>query len=104
MAVPLAPVRVSSQMPLAPSVTSVTSVTSVSNDKGDNEIIPGAVHRSLAFDLQLRKRLENLTYVTFDATSYRLKWGPLPPNEIGRIAQHVRRKKERTKKGIGNEA
>ena len=40
MEVPPAPVRVPSQMPLAP------SVWSVSNDKGDNEIIPGAVHRS----------------------------------------------------------
>ena len=37
------PVRVPSQKPL---VASVTSVTSVTNDKDDNEIIPGAVHRS----------------------------------------------------------
>ena len=36
VAVPLAPVRVPSQRPLASSVTSVTSVT---NDKGDNEMI-----------------------------------------------------------------
>ena len=43
MAVPPAPVRVSSQRPLAPSVASVTSVA---NDKGDNEMILGAVHRS----------------------------------------------------------
>ena len=43
MAVPPAPVRVSSKRPLAPSVGSVTSVA---NDKGDNEIILGAVHRS----------------------------------------------------------
>ena len=41
VAVPPAPVRVPSQMPLAPSVTSVTSVA---NDKGDNEMIPGGVH------------------------------------------------------------
>ena len=44
MAVPLAPVRVPSQRPLTPSVTSVTSVA---NDKGDNEMIPVAVHRCL---------------------------------------------------------
>ena len=25
------------------------------------------------------------------ATSHWLKWGPLPPNELGRIAQHVRK-------------
>ena len=42
MAVPPAPVRVPSQRPLT---ASVTSVTSVANDKGDNEIIPGAVLR-----------------------------------------------------------
>ena len=42
MAVPPAPVRVPSQRPLGPSVTSVLSVV---NDKGDNEMIPGAVHR-----------------------------------------------------------
>ena len=43
MAVPPAPVRVPSQRPLAPSVASVMSVA---NDKGDNEIILGAVQRS----------------------------------------------------------
>ena len=43
MAVPPAPVRVSSQRPLAPSVASVKLVA---NDKGDNEMILGAVHRS----------------------------------------------------------
>ena len=46
VAVPPAPVRVPSQRPLAPSVASVTSVTSVANDKGDNEMILEAVHRS----------------------------------------------------------
>ena len=43
LAVPPAPVRVPSQRPLAPSVASVTSVA---NDKGDNEMILGAVHGS----------------------------------------------------------
>jgi hypothetical protein len=38
-----APVRVLSQRPLGPSVASVTSVV---NDKGDNEMILGTVHRS----------------------------------------------------------
>ena len=41
--VPPAPVRAPSQMPLAPSVASVTSIA---NDKGDNEMILGAVHSS----------------------------------------------------------
>ena len=48
VAVPSAPVRVPSQRPLAPSVASVTSVA---NDKGDNEMILGAVHRSLGICL-----------------------------------------------------
>ena len=43
VALPAAPVRAPSQRPLAPSVASVTSVA---NDKGDNEMIPGTVHRS----------------------------------------------------------
>ena len=41
---PLLPVRVPSQRPLAPSVASVTSVA---NDKDDNEMILGAVQRRL---------------------------------------------------------
>ena len=40
---PPAPVRVPSQRPLSPSVASVTSF---GNDKGDNEMILGALHRS----------------------------------------------------------
>ena len=52
MVVPPAPVRVLSKRPCAPSVTSVTSVA---NDKGDNEMILGAVHSSPGFALRLRK-------------------------------------------------
>ena len=43
MAVPAALFRVPSQRPLA---TSIASVTSVTNEKDDNEMILGAVHRS----------------------------------------------------------
>ena len=43
VAVPPASIRVPSQRPLAPSVVLVTLVA---NDKGDNEMIIGAVHRS----------------------------------------------------------
>ena len=42
LVVPPAPLRIHSQRPLAPNVASVTSVP---NDKGDNEMILGAVHR-----------------------------------------------------------
>ena len=49
MAVLPAHVRVASQRPLSPSVASVTSF---SNDKGDNEMIPGAVHRPLGLTVE----------------------------------------------------
>ena len=58
VAVPAAPVRVPSQRPLAPSVASVTSFA---NDKGDDQIILGAVKELLAFTLQLRETPENLS-------------------------------------------
>ena len=35
---------------------------------------------------------------------HRLKWGPLPPNEVGKIAKHVRnRNKRKGRVGIGTE-
>ena len=43
VAVPPAPILVPSQRPLAPSVAPVTSV---SNNKGDNEMALGTVHKS----------------------------------------------------------
>ena len=58
VSVPPAPVRVPSQRPLAPSVASVSSVP---NDKGDNEMILGAVNRSPDICLKLRKTPENLS-------------------------------------------
>ena len=56
VAVPPAPVRVPSQRPLAQSVASVT------NDKGDNEMILGAVHRSPTAGGNLRFR-ESVRYL-----------------------------------------
>ena len=90
MVVPPAPVQVPSQRPLAPSVASVTSVA---NDKGDNEMIPGLCTDLLAFALQLSKTPENLRRKFDEGTVRRhcLKWGPFPPNEVSRIAQHVRK-------------
>ena len=52
MAVLPAPVWVPSQRPLARSVTSVMLVT---NDKGDNEMILGGVHRSPGIPLRTGK-------------------------------------------------
>ena len=46
----------------------------------------------LAFTLQLRRILDNISEKTIDegfATSNRLKQGALPPNEVGMTAQHV---------------
>ena len=54
VAVPPAPVRVPSQRPLGPSVASVTSVA---NDKDDNGIILGAVHRSPGICLTAEENL-----------------------------------------------
>ena len=54
VAVPPAPVRVPSQRPLAPSVASVTSVA---NNKGDNEMMLGTVHRSPGLCLSIEENL-----------------------------------------------
>ena len=56
VAVPPAPVWVPSQRPLAPRVASVMSVA---NDKGDNEMILGAVHRSPGVFLTAKENPRN---------------------------------------------
>ena len=89
MVVPSAPVRVPSQRPLAP------SVTSVANNKCDNEMILGAVHRSsgifLTAEENPRKPQLGDRQMKDCTTSPRLKWGPFHQNEVGTIAQHVRK-------------
>ena len=89
MAVPLTSVRAPSQRPLAP------SVTSVAKDNDDNEVIQGAVYRSPGScltaeespgKLQLGYRLMK---GLCDQSSFQM--GSFPPNEVGRIAQHVRK-------------
>ena len=60
------------QRPHAPSVKS--------NGKNNNDMIPGTLHSSA-------RTMSEEGYVT----SHRLKWRPLPPNEFGRTAQHVRK-------------
>ena len=59
------------------------------NDIGDNEMIPGVCTNILKFNPQLRKTPETIDKGI--ATSHLLKWGPLPPKEVGRIACHVRK-------------
>ena len=97
MTVPPAPVRFPSQRPLAPSIASVTSVA---NDKGDNEMIPGAVHRSPDICLTIGKNPARRPSDEGCATSHGIKWGPLTPKEVSRIAQRVRKGKVR-KERIG---
>jgi hypothetical protein len=59
----------------------------VANDKGDNKMIPGAVHRSPVICLTAEESPGKPQLRPFDEG--RLKWGPLLPNEVNRIAQHV---------------
>ena len=66
MVVPPAPVRVPSQRPLAPSVASVKSVA---NDKDDNEIIPGAVHRAPDIYFTAEENLISTSYKTYVSSS-----------------------------------
>ena len=58
----------------------------------------------LAFALQLRKTPENLRLSDEDrVTSHRIRWDPLPPNDVGVITERVRdRGKERRKDGRVN--
>jgi hypothetical protein len=92
VAVPPAPVQVPSQRPLAPSVALVTLVT---NNKGDNEMILMAMHRfpgiCLTAEENPRKRQLGDRLTKGCVTSHCLKWGAFPQNEVGRIAQHVRK-------------
>ena len=77
------PVRVPNLRPFSPSVTLVTSVA---NYKDDNEMIPGAVHRSPGIYLTAEENPGESQETVDDscATSHRL-------NVVGRIAQHVRK-------------
>ena len=58
------------------------------NYTSDNEMILGIVPKSPYLTAE-----ENFSQETVDegyATSRLFKWGPLPPNEVGRSAQHVK--------------
>ena len=78
----LLPVRLPSQRPLAPSRSVMIRVIT--------KWSRGLCTDLLAFALKPRKTPENL--------SHRLKWDPFPPNEVGRISQHVRKGEEREKR------
>ena len=55
----------------------------------NNEMIPETVHKSPAIYLATAQNPGNPSEEAC-ATSHNLKWDPLPPNDVGRIAQHVR--------------
>ena len=64
---------------------------SVANDKGDNEMILGAVHKSPAICLTAEENPRKPQLGDSLMNSHRLKCGPYSPNEVGRIGQHIRR-------------
>ena len=73
---------------------SVTSITSVAKDKGVNETIPGTVHRFPGIYLMAEEnpgkpQSDRLMKGLWDQSSPQM--GPFPPNEVARIAQHVRK-------------
>ena len=68
------------------------------NDKSNNEMIPGDVHRFPGICLTAEEN-SGQPQLGGSANSHRLKWGPLSPNEVSRTVRHVRKeeeKKERT--------
>ena len=91
MAVPPAPVRIPSQRLLGPNVASLMSVV---NDKGDNEMILGAVHRSpgICLTAEENPRKPQLGDCPMkglcNQSSPQMESFPL--NEVGRIVQHVK--------------
>ena len=67
-------------------------------------MIPGDVYRSHGIYLTAEKNPENLSFQIVDegcAISHRLKWVPLPPNDVGRMTQLVRKGDERNKEKDG---
>ena len=65
-------------------------------DKVDNEMISGG-----RAQISLRPRKFSARTLSDEdcATSY-LKWGPLPPNEFGTVAQHIRKGEGRKERRI----
>ena len=57
-------------------------------------MIPGTGHRSPGIYIQLRKTLKTSARIPSDescVTSHRFKWVPFLLDEVGSIAEHVRR-------------
>jgi hypothetical protein len=93
VAVPSAPVRVPSQRPLAPSVASVTLVV---NNKGDDEMILGAVHKSpgiclTAVENHRKPQLGDSLMKGLCDQSLPQIGSLFSQKKVGRIAQQVRK-------------
>ena len=88
VAEPPAPVRVPSQRPLAPCVASVKSVA---NDKGDNEMILGAVHRSPGIFLTAEENPQKTSArIPSDEEAVRpvIAWNGIPFLQMRSVASH----------------
>ena len=76
------------------------------NDKGDNDMVSEVVQRFSDIYLTAENCCGKPQLGDhFDqgcATSHRPKWDPLPPNDVGRTAQDVRKdeRKEKTKRCV----
>ena len=57
-------------------------------------MIPEGVHRSLGIYLTVEE-IPGTSQLGVPVISHRLKWSPLPPDEVARIAQHVRKREGR---------
>ena len=66
----------------------------------DNEVTPGAVYISIGIYLTVEKYSGKTRQETDDGWTiyHRLKWGPMPPNYIGRIAQQGREEVRKKRK------
>ena len=62
------------------------------NDKGDNEVKSGAVHKFPSIYLAAEENSRKFRRLSAEGcvTSHCLKWGPFPPNDVSRVAQTVR--------------
>ena len=73
------------------------------NDKGDNEAKLGCVHRSPGIYATSKEKLRKTSgrrSSDEDCMTSRFKFGPLPPNEVDRIVQHVKEGKEGKKERL----
>ena len=74
------------------------------NCKGNNEMIPGAEHRSSGSYLTAEKTPENTQLGDRHMTNHRFKWGTLNTSDVGKIKRHTRegeRRKQRRKGRVG---